>query len=507
MLMLGLDIGTSATKALLLSSNGDIWAAESPHHLMCPKPGWAEQDPTEWWHAALAAMKQVLRLARRKASEIDAIGLSGQMHGSVFLGDSPKPIRPAILWNDQRTSPQCRRIVELAGGREALISMVSNPALTGFTAPKILWLMENEPARFARTRHILLPKDYIRYCLTGQYVTDVADASGTLLLNVNTRQWHTDLIARLGIDPNLLPSVMESTDISGTVTPSVAGLTGLRSGIPVVAGAGDQAAGAVGAGVVSPGVLSATIGTSGVIFAATDKPLTDPQGRIHTMCHAIPNTWCMFGCMLSAGGSYQWLKNMLQSAGSKSSAAALTYDRMNAMADGVPPGSENLLFLPYLTGERCPHADPNARGCFVGLTPQHRAGHLVRAVMEGVTLAMRQQVQMMRDLGAGVKEIRAGGGGSRSPLWLQMQADMYNAPVCTIRADQGAALGAAILAAVGIGVWPTVPQATTALIKTKARYKPNSRRARFYNQLADCYGNLYPALAGAFESLAAVPQP
>jgi xylulokinase len=503
MLMLGLDIGTSATKALLLAADGEVWTAEATHDLHCPRPGWAEQDPAQWWHASLTSMKKVLRKARRKASEITAIGLSGQMHGSVFLGDSPQPLRPAILWNDQRTSAQCRQIQDAAGGREALVAMVSNPALTGFTAPKILWLMQNEPRRYAKVRHILLPKDYIRYCLTGQYVTDVADASGTLLLDVKTRSWCTALIDKLGIDAGLLPVVMESTDISGVVTQPVAGLTGLRAGTPVVAGAGDQAAGAVGAGVVAPGVLSATIGTSGVIFAAADKPLTDPQGRIHTMCHAIKNTWCLFGCMLSAGGSYQWMRNLLQSAGGKS--AAYSYDQLNALAQAVPPGADRLLFLPYLTGERCPHADPNARGCFIGLTPSHRAGHMVRAVMEGVTLGMRQQVQMMRGLGVEVKDIRAGGGGSRSEFWLQMQADMYGAVVSTIRVDQGAALGAAILAGVGTGVWPGVPEATAMLVKTQKKFRPNSRRVDFYNQLSARYEMLYPALAPAFESLSTLP--
>ena len=504
MLMLGLDIGTSATKALLLTADGDVWTAEAAHELLCPRPGWAEQYPAQWWHASLNAMKKVLRKAKRKASDITAIGLSGQMHGSVFLGDSPQPLRPAILWNDQRTSLQCRQIEEAVGGREALVAMVSNPALTGFTAPKILWLMQNEPRRYAKVKHILLPKDYIRYCLTGQYVTDVADASGTLLLDVKARGWRSDLIDKLGIDAGLLPAVMESTDISGTVTRPVAALTGLRADTPVMAGAGDQAAGAVGAGVVSPGVLSAVIGTSGVIFAAANKPLTDPRGRIHTMCHAIKNTWCLFGCMLSAGGSYQWMRNMLQSGGGKS--ASLSYERLNAMVAEVPPGADRLLFLPYLTGERCPHADPHARGCFIGLTPSHRAGHMVRAVMEGVTLGMRQQVEMMRGLGVEVKDIRAGGGGSRSELWLQMQADMYGAVVSTIRVDQGAALGAAMLAGVGTGVWPSVPKAAAALVETQRKFRPNAKRVRFYSQLADRYEMLYPALAPAFESLSTLPE-
>ena len=507
MVLLGLDIGTSATKALLLRRDGAVAAtAESPHELQMPRPGWTQQHPEEWWQAALAATVQALRGAGLKASQITAIGLSGQMHGSVFLGTGPRPLRPALLWNDQRTVAQCRYIEEKAGGRGELIRQVSNPALTGFTAPKILWFMQNEPALYAKCRHILLPKDYIRYRLTGEYVSEVSDASGTLLLNVRTRQWHGDLISRLGLDRSMLPPLVESPRITGQVTPGVAEKTGLAAGIPVVGGAGDQAAGAVGAGVVRPGLVSAAMGTSGVVFAAAAEPQTDPLGRVHTMCHALPNLWCVFGCMLSAGGSLQWLRNTLyadaiQALRKRKQDPGVLYERMMGAAEGVAPGAENLFFLPYLTGERCPHADPMARGCFIGLTPRHSAAHLIRAVVEGITFGMREQVNILRAMHIPVTQIRAGGGGARSDFWRQLQADMYQAPVVTINVSEGAALGAAILAGVGAGVWPGVAEATEQIIKVRQRRRPNRRRAEFYAKQYGQYAALYPTLRERFAEL------
>jgi xylulokinase len=507
MALLGLDIGTSGTKALLLDEKGNVLAAaESPHILKSPRPGWTEQDPENWWQACLDAMAKVLKKAKLKASQINAIGLSGQMHGSVFLGDGSKALRPALLWNDQRTAEQCREIQEIAGGRGQLLSMVGNPALTGFTAPKILWLMRHEPAKFEKCRHILLPKDYIRYRLTGEYASEVSDASGTLLLDVKNRQWHGELISRLGIDSALLPRLTESQEISGQVTAGVAKLTGLRAGIPVAGGAGDQAAGAVGTGVVESGILSAAMGTSGVIFAASAAPQTDPLGRVHTMCHAIPNTWCVFGCMLSAGGSLQWLRNtffsmQMADALKKKRDPGVIYTDMIAEAQRAPAGAENLLFLPYLTGERCPHADPHARGCFIGLTPRHGMAHIVRATLEGITMAMREQVDIMRSMGIAITQVRASGGGARSVFWRQMQADMYQAPVMTINVSEGAALGAAILAGVGSGVWNSVPQATARIIKIKDRSRPNARRAEFYEAHHNKFAMLYPALRDSFAAL------
>ena len=507
MALLGLDIGTSGTKALLLNENGSVLGtAESPHELQTPRPGWTQQDPENWWQACLLATSKVLKQAKIKASQITAIGLSGQMHGSVFLGDGPKALRPALLWNDQRTVDQCQQIQELAGGRQQLLAMVGNPALTGFTAPKILWFMQNEPAKFERCRHILLPKDYIRYRLTGQYASEVSDASGTLLLDVKNRQWHDALISQLGIDRALLPRLTESQDISGQVSPAVARITGLRAGIPVVGGAGDQAAGAVGSGVVEPGILSAAMGTSGVIFAASAEPQTDPLGRVHTMCHAIPNTWCVFGCMLSAGGSLQWLRNtmfasqMTELAKKKKDRGSL-YEHIITLSQSAPAGAENLFFLPYLTGERCPHPDPHARGCFIGLTPRHSMAHLARATLEGITMGMREQVDIMRTMGIAISQVRASGGGARSDFWRQMQADMYQAPVVTINVSEGAALGAAILAGVGSRQWDNVPQATQQIIKIKNRSRPNIQRSALYEIHHRKFAMLYPALQSCFAAI------
>ena len=503
MAFLGIDIGTSGTKTLLLSESGHVLAtAESPHLLLTPKPGWTEQNPADWFTAVQKATHAVLKKAHLKGDQVRAIGLSGQMHGSTFLDAAGKVLRPALLWNDQRTAAQCAQIESLAGGRAALIDMVSNPALTGFTAPKILWFREHEPAKFEKCKQVLLPKDYIRFRLTNDYCSEVSDASGTLLLNVKTRAWHTGLISKLGLDAALLPRVVESQAVTGTLTPAAAKLLGLKAGIPVVGGAGDQAAGAVGTGVVSPGLVSASMGTSGVIFATSAAPQTDPSGRVHTMCHAIPDTWCVFGCMLSAGGSLQWLRNTLfQAEMKKAKDPGEVYPAMIAEALTAPPGSENLLFLPYLTGERCPHADPAARGAFIGLTPRHHRSHLIRSVIEGITFGMREQIMIFRQMSIPVTQVRASGGGARSAFWRQLQADMYQAPVVTINVAEGAALGVAILAAVGAGHYQSVPEATQAIIKVKTQSKPNKKSAALYDSQYPKYAALYPALKQSFATL------
>lgn len=503
MALLGLDIGTSGTKALLLDESGKVLAAaESPHELLTPKPGWTEQDPEGWWTACQKATKAVLKKAGIKGSAIRGIGLSGQMHGSVFLDGRGKVLRPALLWNDQRTAKQCADIEKAAGGRDKLIEMVANPALTGFTAPKILWFRENEPKKFEKCRQVLLPKDYIRYRLTGEFVSEVSDASGTLLLDVKSRSWHTGLISTLGLDGDLLPPVVESQAITGEVTAEAAKLLGVNEGIPVVGGGGDQAAGAVGTGVVLPGLVSASMGTSGVIFATSGQPQTDPRGRVHTMCHAIPDTWCVFGCMLSAGGSFQWLRNTLFPAQVKAAKdAGDLYPCMIEEAEMAPPGSENLVFLPYLTGERCPHPDPMARGAFVGFTPRHGRAHMLRAALEGITFGMREQIMIFREMGIPVDQVRASGGGARSAFWRQMQADMYQAPVVTINVSEGAALGVAILAAVGVGDYKSVPEATRAIIKVKEQSKPAKKAAAYYDKAYARYAALYPALKGVFPML------
>ncbi|MCL2645835.1 MAG: xylulokinase [Phycisphaerales bacterium] len=503
MSFLGIDVGTSATKVLVLNANGTIaGTAESPHDLLTPKPGWTEQRPEQWWAASVKAARAALKKARVRADQVHAIGLSGQMHGSVFLDKNGKVLRPALLWNDQRTAEQCAKIERLAGGRSELIAMVSNPALTGFTAPKILWLREYEPKKFERCKHVLLPKDYIRYRLTHDYVSEVSDASGTLLLDVKNRTWHAKLLSRLQLDPDLLPALVESQHITGELSDEAAGELGLKAGIPVVGGAGDQAAGAVGTGVVLPGLVSASMGTSGVIFATSGQPQTDPFGRVHTMCHAIPDTWCVFGCMLSAGGSLQWLRNTLfaseMARAKRGWDPGTLYPQMIEEAQIASPGSENLLFLPYLTGERCPHADPHATAAFVGLTARHARRHLIRACLEGITFGMREQIQIFRELQIPISQVRASGGGARSEFWRQLQADMYNAPVVTINVHEGAALGAAILAAVGAGHFNSVPEAAKALIAIQTRSTPNKKLAAFYADYYKKYAALYPTLKPTF---------
>ncbi len=500
MAFLGLDIGTSGTKALLLSPDGRVLAAaESPHTLLTPKPGWTEQQPAEWWKACILSTKAALKKAKLKPDAVKAIGLSGQMHGSVFLDASGKVLRPALLWNDQRTAAQCREIEERAGGREGVIQRVSNPALTGFTAPKILWLRENEPAKYEKCRQILLPKDYIRYRLTNEYCSEVSDASGTLLLDVKARTWHREMIALLGIDMALLPRLVESQEITGNLSAEAAREIGLPGGIPVVGGAGDQAAGAVGTGVVLHGLVSAAMGTSGVIFAASPGPQTDPLGRVHTMCHAVPGMWCVFGCMLSAGGSFQYMRNtFFADEIKKAKDPGAIYPKMIAEAQIAPPGSENLYFLPYLTGERCPHPDPHARAGFIGLTPRHNRSHLLRATLEGITFGMREQIDIFRQMGIPIEQIRASGGGARSDFWRQLQADMYKAPVVTINASEGAALGAAILAAVGAGAFGSVPEACKGIIRVKDKSNPVKKMMQFYDRQYAGYAALYPALKAWF---------
>lgn len=506
MILLGIDIGTSGTKTLVCDHRGSVLATATAEHLTSsPKPGWSEQNPSDWWNATCKATKAVLARAKLKPADVTSIGLSGQMHGSVFLdGKSTKPLRPAILWNDQRTAAECKQIEAAAGGRGRLIELVSNPALTGFTAPKILWVRENEPRVFGKTRVVLLPKDYIRLLMTGEYATEVSDASGTLLLDVAARSWSGTLMQKLRLDASLMPRLHESQEITGRLTPGAAKALGLRAGIPVVGGAGDQAAGAVGNGIVSGGIVSATIGTSGVMFAHADKPTRDPLGRVHTMCHAVPGKWCVFGCMLSAGGSFQWLRNQL---GQDEMARAKKlkidpYDLLIDAARKAVPGGEGLFFMPYLTGERCPHADPNARGAWIGITARTSRNMLIRAVLEGVTFGMRDAMEIMRDMHIDIAQVRASGGGARSAFWRQLQADIYNRPLVTTNAAEGPAYGVALLAGVGTGVWKSVEEACKATIRQTAVVKPNARLARLYDTHYNLHRQLYPDLRIRFANMA-----
>jgi xylulokinase len=505
--LLGIDIGTSGTKTLVCDEDGKVLAtAMAEHPIFSPKPGWSEQDPEDWWKATCLATKAVMKKAKIKPADITAIGLSGQMHGSVFLGDGPKPLRRALLWNDQRTAAQCAEIESKAGGREALIEMVANPALTGFTAPKILWVRQHEPKVYEKTRHILLPKDYIRFSMTAEYATEVSDASGTLLLDVVNRKWSSRLLSILGIDAGLLPSMHESQEVTGTLHAEAARAMGLAAGIPVVGGAGDQPAGGVGNGIVSSGIVSAQLGTSGVVFAHSDAPTRDPQGRVHTMCHAVPGKWCVFGCMLSAGGSFQWFRNQLGQAEITLAKKRKVdpYELLVAEAATAPAGSEGAFFLPYLTGERCPHPDPSARGGWIGLTARTTRAMLIRSVLEGVTYGMRDALEIMQNMGIAVSQVRATGGGARSDFWRHLQADIYKQPLVITNASEGPAYGVALLAGVGTGVWSSVEQACRASIKQTVKIPPNKKNAAIYDKHFAIYDKLYGDLKARFPEIAAL---
>ncbi len=509
-ILLGVDVGTSATKALLCDGKGKVLATASVEYpIYTPKPGWSEQDPLDWWRATCKATQAVCRKAKKKPSQITGVGLSGQMHGSVFLADGIRPLRRALLWNDQRTAAECDEIERRAGGRKRLISMVNNVALTGFTAPKILWLRNHEPRTYEKVKHILLPKDYIRTCLTGEYAAEVSDAAGTLLLDVKKRQWHRGLLSKLGIDPDLLPPVYESVEVSGTVHREASQATGIPVGTPVVGGAGDQPAGAVGNGIVRAGIVSATMGTSGVIFAHAEKPVPNPEGTLQSFCHAVPGKWCVFGCMLAAGGSLQWLRNTLfadevATARRAGKDPGVVYSQMIKEAQQAPPGCDSLFFLPYLTGERCPYPDPNARGAWIGLEVRHDRASMIRAVLEGITYGMRDQITLMRAAGVKVSEVRAGGGGALSPFWRQLQADMYRAKVVTINTAEGAAYGVALLAATATGEFKTVQEACKQAIKITETRKPNAKTAKTYDGRYGQFRQLYATLRGDFERMAAL---
>ena len=501
---LGIDVGTSGTKTLAMRADGKILATATVEYpLSSPKPGWSEQDPERWWQAAIKSVRIVLKQGKIKPADVAGIGLSGQMHGSVFLDGRGQVIRPAILWNDQRTSSECAEIETRAGGRAQLIELVANPALTGFTAPKILWLRKHEPRNYERVRQVLLPKDYVRYRLTGEFATEVSDASGTLLLDVKNRCWSKSLLDLLSLDPAILPRVYESEEVSGVLTAATGKLLGLAPGTPVVGGGGDQAAGAVGNGIVKRGVISATMGTSGVVFAHSDTVQYDPQGRLHTFCHAVRGKWHMMGVILSAGGSLQWYRN--QFAQDQVAAARRLkvdpYELLTKQASEAPPGSEGLFFLPYLTGERTPHADPFARGAWVGLSLRHGRAHLVRSILEGATYAMRDSLEIIKQMQVPVKEVRLSGGGARSRFWRQMQADVYGAKSVTTNSFEGPAYGVALLAAVGTGAYGSIVEACQATIKVADMTAPNTKTRRVYDASYPEYQKLYLSLKDDFRMI------
>lgn len=498
--LLGIDIGTSGTKTLLIDEAGTaVCSAVAEYPLYTPRPNWAEQDPQHWWDATVATVQQVLRESGIRGEEVKGIGLSGQMHGSVFLDRAHRVIRPALLWCDQRTAAQCRWITERVG-REDLVAETCNPVLTGFTAPKIIWLRDNEPEHYERLSRVLLPKDYIRFMLTGQFATEVSDASGTSLLNVRERRWSDLVLERTELPRSVLPPVYESLEVSGQVSAQAAQATGLREGTPVVGGGGDQAAGAVGNGIVRQGIVSSTTGTSGVVFAHLDEPLMDAELRTHTFCHAVPGKWHVMGVMLSAGGSFRWLRDAI--CGDEAAVAALTgadpYQYMTAAAAQAPIGSEGLVFLPYLTGERTPYPDPNAKGVFFGLHLRHDKRHLARAVMEGVAYGLKDCFDIIEGMGVAITQVRASGGGARSDLWRQIQADVTNRPHCTISVDEGPALGVALLAGVGTGVWASVPEACAATMEVVDTREPCAEAHRVYAAYHGLYRRLYAQLAASF---------
>lgn len=499
---LGIDIGTSGTKTLAIDVTGKVLAesvAEYP--LYQPKPGWTEQDPEDWWRATIKTVRSVMRKAKLKPDAIKAIGLSGQMHGSVFLDRKNQVIRKALLWNDQRTTAECDQITTAAGGRKSLIKMVANPALTGFQAPKILWLRNREKRNYDKLAKVLLPKDDIRRRLTGEFITEVSDASGTLLLDVVKRRWSKRLLGKLELDESLLPTVVESDEVTGTLTAEAAKLLGLTTSCKVVGGAGDCAAGAVGNGIVRSGVLSTSIGTSGVMFVHSDEPQYDDSGRLHTFCHAVNGKWHMMGVNLTSGGSLQWwVDSVLQ--GLAGISQKNRYAAATKEASKVQAGSNGLVFLPYLNGERTPHADPKARGSFVGMNLTHTRGHMTRSVMEGITFALRDSLDIIQSLDVPVRQIRASGGGSKNPLWRQMQADMFGKKITTLEVEQGPAFGVALLAAVGDGAYRSIESACKATIKVADETPPNRSAVKQYNQLFPVYRDLYGQLRESMASLA-----
>lgn len=497
--LLGLDVGTSGAKALICDERGKVLAtATSEYPLSSPEPLWSEQNPADWWRGAQEALRAVVKQANVEPKQIAGLGLTGQMHGSVFLDGRSEVIRPAILWNDQRTSHECDEITRRFEGDD-LIEITGNPALTGFQAPKILWLRNREPENYARVAQILLPKDYIRLLLTGVSATDASDAAGTLLLDLRKRDWSERMLNMLDIPRAWLPRVYEGPEVTGKLLPKIATTLGLPDGLPVVAGGGDNAAAAVGTGVVQAGVVSSSIGTSGVLFAHAEKIALDPQGRLHTFCHTVPGKYHLMAVTLSAGGSFRWLRDLLRE--SAGASATLSYDEMTAAAAEIYPGSNGLIFLPYLTGERTPHLDPWASGAFIGLTSRHTQAHLIRAVMEGVAFSLRDGLEIMRDLKVPLGQIRATGGGGRSPLWRQMQADVYGMEVASLTVEEGPAYGAALLAGVGTGLFSDVREAANRCVAVAGMTKPNPDAQERYEKAYAVYRKLYPQLRESLHEL------
>lgn len=492
---IGLDIGTGGSRALLTDAHGRVRAGfTAPHQEMrMPRPLWAEQDPGDWWSAAVKAIRGVLAESGVPGSEVRGIGLSGQMHGLVILDAAGSVIRPALIWCDQRSQPQVDSINSKLG-RDAVLAATANPVLTGFTLPKLLWVRDNEPHNYERIRRLLLPKDYVRFRLTGEFATEVSDASGTSLFDVVNRRWSREMIDGLSIDAAILPTCYESSDITGKISASAAEITGLAPGTPVVGGGGDQASSAVGNGIVEPGIVSCTLGTSGVVFAHMEQVAYDPAGRVHTFCHAVRGRWHVMGVTQGAGLSLQWFRNRL--------APGTSYDDLTAEAAQAPAGSQGLFWLPYLMGERTPHLDATARGGWIGLTAGHTRADLIRAIIEGVSYSQRDCLDIIEELGVEVSSVRASGGGANSTFWRQVLADILAKRVVTLETQEGSAYGAALLAMAGTGEYASVPEVCRAVIRETASVEPRPTESGFYARAHALYRAFYPALKPLFARIA-----
>jgi xylulokinase len=494
MKLLGIDVGTGGTRVVILSETGKVLASATHEHaaFASPQVGWAEQEPHDWWQAAAGAIRDVLQKAGLTGEDISCLGLAGQMHGAVLLDENNQVLRPALIWCDQRTQAQCDWLTETIGAQR-IIELTCNPALTNFTLTKLLWVREHEPEIWKRFRRVLLPKDYVRFRLTGEQAIDMADASGTLMLDVANRRWSEAMMATAGIPMSCLPRLFESPEVCARISAEGAAATGLKIGTPVVAGAGDQAGGAVGMGIVRPGSVSATIGTSGVVFAATDHPAMDAQGRVHTFCHAIPGQWHVMGVTQAAGLSLRWFRDLLGGSG--------TYDELTREASAVPAGSSGVLWAPYLMGERTPHLDPKARGALVGFSASHTRGHVVRAILEGVAFSLKDTFSLFEAMHVPVTSIRLGGGGARSELWRQIQADVYGHEVEIVEAEEGAAYGAALLAGVGAKHWSSVEEACAAAVHVAERVQPDGSAGQVLGKQYALYQQLYVALRPLFAQM------
>ena len=503
--LIGIDVGTSSMKTLLMEESGAVVGSVTEFYpFETPKPLWSEQDPAHWWKATTVSIKRVLEENKVAAADVLGLGLTGQMHGLVLLDKDNQVLRPCILWNDQRTAKQCADITAKVGA-ERVLELTGNPVLPGFTAPKIAWVQENEPEIFAKAERFLLPKDYVRFLLSGEHFSDVSDASGTSLLNVGKRDWSEEMCDALGVGRSFLPEVTESPVASTRISAEAAAATGLLEGTPIAAGGGDQAAQAVGSGIVREGIVSATLGTSGVVFAHSDEYRVEPNGLLHAFCHAVPGKWHLMGVMLSAAGSFDWYKSALGGEEDRlaNESGQNVFDLLTKQAAEAPAGSEGLLFLPYLSGERTPHPDPHARGTFFGMTLRHDKAHMTRSVLEGITYGMNDSLQLMRNLGLEISEVRASGGGAKSDFWLQMQADIYGSKVVTTNVTEGAAFGAAVLAGVASGVYSDLDAAANQIVKSTGEVNPGSAQS-VYSDFYPEYQALYPALKDRFASISQV---